>query len=48
MEWVNFFDKHLLVEYAEPNYIAYSLMVPDEMWCARLKVSLKSVYCILT
>ena len=37
MEWVDFFDKHPLVEYAEPNYIAYSLMVPDEPGFAKLQ-----------
>jgi hypothetical protein len=29
-EWVDFLDRHPLVEYAEPNYIAYSTMAPDD------------------
>ena len=29
-EWVAFFNKHPLVEYAEPNFYAYSSMVPDD------------------
>jgi subtilisin family serine protease len=30
LEWVDFLGKHPLVEYAEPNYLAYSYMVPDD------------------
>ncbi|NHJ31528.1 MAG: S8 family serine peptidase [Asgard group archaeon] len=30
LEWVQFFGKHPLVEYAEPNYVAYSSMVPND------------------
>jgi uncharacterized repeat protein (TIGR02543 family) len=30
MEWVDFFGNHPLVEYAEPNYCVYSLMVPND------------------
>lgn len=29
-EWVDFFDGHPLVEYAEPNFIMQALMVPDD------------------
>ncbi len=29
-EWVSFFDRHPLVEYAEPNYYAYASMTPND------------------
>jgi serine protease len=29
-EWVDFFGKHPLVEYAEPNYVRYALWYPDD------------------
>jgi len=29
-QWANFFNKHPLVEYAEPNYYAYASMVPND------------------
>jgi subtilisin family serine protease len=29
-EWVEFLGRHPLVEYAEPNYVAYSSVVPDD------------------
>ena len=29
-EWEDFFDKHPLVEYAEPNYIRYALWYPND------------------
>lgn len=29
-EWVDFFDKHPLVEYAEPNYYVYASMTPND------------------
>lgn len=29
-QWAGFFDKHPLVEYAEPNYYAYASMTPND------------------
>jgi len=29
-EWEDFFDKHPLVEYAEPNYYVYATMIPND------------------
>ena len=29
-EWVDFFDRHPLVEYAEPNFLRYAFWYPDD------------------
>jgi subtilisin family serine protease len=30
LEWMDFFNRHPLVDYAEPNYVAHSMMAPND------------------